>query len=115
MKLKEKVLSLVLSSALIVSLAPANILSISIPLTAIGKSPTGVNTEYLPPTLFGITKVWYSSLSAKFFNAPFFLSVVTYILFLASVQKAANGSNQLSIDKNHYCITGRNVPDTDVS
>ena len=26
------------------------------PLTAIGNNPTGVNTENLPPTLFGITK-----------------------------------------------------------
>lgn len=31
--------------------------SISYPATAIGKSPTGVNTEYLPPTSSGITNV----------------------------------------------------------
>ena len=33
------------------------ILSTSIPATAIGRSPTAVRTEYLPPTSSGITKV----------------------------------------------------------
>ena len=65
-------------------LAPPISLSISIPVAAIGSNPTGVKTEYLPPTLSGITNVSYSSSSANPFNAPFFLSVVTYILFLAS-------------------------------
>ena len=59
-------------------------MSISIPATAIGSKPTGVNTEYLPPTLSGITNVSYFSESAKVFNAPFSLSVVTYIQLLAS-------------------------------
>ena len=36
--------------------APTIKSSILIPATAIGKSPTAVNTEYLPPILSGITK-----------------------------------------------------------
>ena len=55
-----------------------------IPAVAIGNNPTAVSTENLPPTLSGITKVSYFSSFDKVFNAPFFLSVVTYILFLAS-------------------------------
>ena len=47
------------------------------PLAAIGKSPTGVSTENLPPTLLGITKVSYPSDSANSLKAPFFSSVVT--------------------------------------
>ena len=53
----------------------------SIPATAIGNSPTAVNTEYLPPTLSGITNVSYPSEFASVFKAPLSLSVVTYILF----------------------------------
>ena len=56
----------------------------SIPAQAIGSNPTGVSTENLPPTSSGITNVSYPSSSANFFNAPFTLSVVAYILFLAS-------------------------------
>jgi len=52
-------------------------LSISIPLHAIGNNPTAVKTEYLPPTLSGITNFSYPSSSAKVFKAPLFLSVVT--------------------------------------
>ena len=59
-------------------------MSILIPATAIGSNPTAVNTEYLPPTLSGITKVSYPSSFARVFKAPFSLSVVTYILLLAS-------------------------------
>ena len=59
-------------------------MSISIPAVAIGNRPTAVNTEYLPPTLSGITNCSYPSLSANVFNAPLSLSVVTYILLLAS-------------------------------
>ena len=55
------------------------------PLAAIGSKPTAVRTENLPPTSSGITKLSYPSASANCFNAPFFLSVVTYILFLASL------------------------------
>ena len=58
--------------------------SMLIPLTAIGKSPTGVKTENLPPTSSGITNVSYFSALDNVFKAPFLLSVVTYILFLAS-------------------------------
>ena len=64
--------------------APFINFSISIPAVAIGSNPTAVKTEYLPPILSGITKVSYPSSSASFLNAPFCLSVVTYILFLAS-------------------------------
>ena len=63
--------------------APIISLSILIPAVAIGKSPTAVKTEYLPPTLSGITNVSYPSSVAKVFNAPFSLSVVTYILSFA--------------------------------
>ena len=49
----------------------------SIPATAIGNNPTGVNTEYLPPILSGITNVVYFSSFASVFNAPFLASVVT--------------------------------------
>ena len=56
----------------------------SIPATAIGSSPTGVSTENLPPILSGITNVSYPSSSDNIFNAPLSLSVVTYILLLAS-------------------------------
>ena len=56
----------------------------SIPATAIGNNPTAVKTEYLPPILSGTTNVSYPSSFANCFNAPFSLSVVTYILFLAS-------------------------------
>ena len=59
-------------------------MSISIPAVAIGNKPTAVSTEYLPPTLSGITNFSYPSLSASVFNAPLSLSVVTYILLLAS-------------------------------
>ncbi len=52
-----------------------------IPEAAIGISPTGVNTEYLPPTSSGITKVLNPYSSESFFNAPFFASVVAKILF----------------------------------
>ena len=55
-----------------------------IPATAIGSKPTAVNTENLPPTSSGTTKVSYPSASAKDFKAPFALSVVANILFLAS-------------------------------
>ena len=55
-----------------------------IPAAAIGNNPTAVNTENLPPTSSGITKVSYPSASAKVFKAPFLASVVAYILFLAS-------------------------------
>ena len=54
-----------------------------IPAAAIGNNPTAVNTENLPPTSSGITKVSYPIVSAKFFNAPLDLSVVAYILDLA--------------------------------
>ena len=56
----------------------------SIPATAIGNSPTAVNTEYLPPILSGTTNCSYPSFSASVFNAPFCLSVVAYILLRAS-------------------------------
>ena len=56
----------------------------SIPAAAIGSNPTGVRTENLPPTSSGTTKVSYPSASANVFKAPFALSVVAYILFLAS-------------------------------
>ena len=69
----------------------------SIPATAIGRSPTGVNTEYLPPTLSGITKVSYFSLSASCFKAPFSLSVVTYILLLASSKSYFASNSSLNI------------------
>ena len=39
------------------SAAPSISLSRSMPATAIGKSPTGVRTENLPPTSSGITNV----------------------------------------------------------
>ena len=68
----------------------------SIPATDIGSKPTGVNTEYLPPTLLGITKVSYPSSSESFFNAPFLLSVVTYILFLASSTPYLFSKNSLN-------------------
>lgn len=51
--------------------APCINLSMSIPATAIGNNPTGVNTEYLPPILSGITNVVYFSSFASVFNAPF--------------------------------------------
>ena len=66
------------------SFAPFISFSISIPATAIGNNPTGVSTENLPPTLSGITNVSYPSSSDKAFSAPLSLSVVTYILLLAS-------------------------------
>ena len=56
----------------------------SIPATAIGNNPTGVNTENLPPTSSGIINVSYPSSSDTCFNAPFLASVVAYILFAAS-------------------------------
>ena len=48
--------------------------------TAIGRSPTAVSTEYLPPTFFGILNISYSFLIAKSCKIPFSGSVVTYIL-----------------------------------
>ena len=87
-------LSLYLSCA---NLAPFISSSISIPATAIGKSPTGVRTEYLPPILSGITNVSYFSFVASFFKAPSFLSVVTYILFLASSKPYFDSINSLNI------------------
>ena len=39
------------------SVAPFNSLTIFIPATAIGRSPTGVSTENLPPTLSGTVNV----------------------------------------------------------
>ena len=58
------------------NLAPAIILSISTPLTAIGNNPTAVRTVKRPPTSSGTTKVSYPSSSASNFNAPRALSVV---------------------------------------
>lgn len=59
--------------------APSINLSISIPATAIGNNPTAVNTEYLPPTLSGITNFSYPSSSANVFNAPsFFICCYIY-------------------------------------
>ena len=49
----------------------------SIPAVAIVSNPTAVNTEYLPPTLSGITNLSYPSSSDSVFSAPFSLSVVT--------------------------------------
>ena len=72
------------AKSFIASFAPAINSSILIPAAAIGKSPTAVNTENLPPTLSGTTKVSYPSAVASVFNAPFSLSVVAYILFAAS-------------------------------
>ena len=40
-----------------IDLAPLTSILISRPLIAIGKSPTGVRTEYLPPMLSGIINV----------------------------------------------------------
>ena len=95
------------------SLAPFINLSISIPATAIGNSPTAVSTEYLPPTLSGITNVSYFSFCANVFNAPFFLSVVTYILFLASSSPYFDSINSLNILK---AIAGSVVvPDLDIT
>ena len=58
--------------------------STSIPAHASGKVPTGVNTENLPPTSPGRTNVSYPSLLQSVFKAPFSLSVVAYIAFLAA-------------------------------
>ena len=57
--------------------------SIFIPAAAIGIKPTGVKTEYLPPTSSGITKVLYLFSVDKVFKAPFLASVVAIILFEA--------------------------------
>ena len=57
---------------------------ILIPAAAIGNNPTGVKTEYLPPTSLGTTKVSYPFVSANFLKAPLLLSVVAKILCLAS-------------------------------
>ena len=70
-----------------------------IPAVAIGNNPTAVNTEYLPPILSGITNVVYSSSSAICFRAPLSLSVVTYILFLASSSPYLFSNNSLKILK----------------
>ena len=43
--------------AFLASAAPCIILSMSQPETAIGRRPTAVRTEYLPPTSSGTTKV----------------------------------------------------------
>ena len=80
-------------------LAPSNNLSMFIPAVAIGNNPTAVNTEYLPPILSGITNVVYPSSSAICFRAPLSLSVVTYILFLASSSPYLFSNNSLKILK----------------
>ena len=49
-----------------------------------GTSPTGVKTEYRPPTSSGITKVLKPSASANFLKAPFDLSVMAIIRLRAS-------------------------------
>ena len=93
--------------------APYINLFISIPETAIGSKPTAVNTEYLPPMLSGITNVSYSSSFANFFRAPFSLSVVMYILFLASSIPYFDSINSLNILK---AIAGSVVvPDFDIT
>lgn len=85
----------------------------SMPATAIGNNPTGVNTEYLPPILFGITKVSYCSSSASCFSTPFSLSVVTYILFCASPIPYLSSNKFLNILK---AIAGSVVvPDFDIT
>ena len=63
------------------------------PAVAIGNNPTAVKTEYLPPTLSGITNVSYSSSILNFFKAPLSLSVITYVLFLASSKPYFDSKN----------------------
>ena len=48
----------------------------SAPETAIGKSPTAVNTEKRPPISSGTTNDSKPSSVARFFKDPFALSVV---------------------------------------
>lgn len=71
-------------NASLASFAPFNISLISSPAHARGKSPTGVRTEYLPPISPGRVKVTYPSLLHSLLRAPFSLSVVAKIAFLAA-------------------------------
>ncbi len=64
-------------------MVPCTMASTSIPATAIGSKPTGVNIEKRPPTSSGITNVSYPSLLASSRKAPRDLSVVAYILSFA--------------------------------
>src|SRR3989344_879311 len=57
------------------SSAPATIASISIPAQDKGKRLTEEKTEYLPPTMFGMTRIEISSLSATAKREEF-LSVI---------------------------------------
>ena len=54
------------------------------PATAIGRRPTGVSTEKRPPTLSGMMKLLYPSLSAHVRAAPFLASVTATMTSLAS-------------------------------
>ena len=66
------------------SAAPCTKALMSKPAQAMGSNPTGVSTEKRPPTLSGMTKLLYPSLSAHVRAAPFFASVMATITSLAS-------------------------------
>ena len=61
-----------LSTLLNDSVAPFNNLTILIPATDIGRSPTGVSTENLPPTLSGTVNVVYPFSLASFLRSPLY-------------------------------------------
>ncbi len=83
-----------------------------IPATAMGSKPTGVSTEYLPPTLSGITNVLYPSCIANVRKAPLEASVMATILFLDSTFPTCSSSLFFKILKDNAGSVV--VPDLDI-